>query len=280
MSTITIKTPFNVSVSALQAGILRRILAFLLDIVFIGLYLTLSIYIFYELIRSGWFFPEESTFASIFELSSFLQILFTILIFPAFFYSLWTEYFFNGQTFGKKICGIRVVKLNGYRAGFSEYFSRWAFRLVDFWTGIFLLLFFIPLFGLEIATALAFVLLFGSGAIAFFSIIQSKNAQRIGDKIAGTTVLKLKEKHSISITILKEIQEDYIPVYPQVIKLTDNDARIIKDAFTAAKKRGDRKTLERLRKKLELILDIQSTQNDADFIDIIMKDFNYYTQKL
>lgn len=278
MSIVTIKTPFNVNVSALQAGVFLRILAFLIDLVLIGLYLFACLYFFYEVLDS---LSIHSTFGSFLDQRAFIEITFTILILPAFFYSLWTEYFFNGQTFGKKICGIRVVKLNGYRAGFSEYFSRWAFRLIDFWTGLFLLLFLIPVFGEKNALILAFLFMFGSGFVAFFSIIRSEKSQRIGDLIAGTTVLKLKEKHSISITILEEIQENYVPSYPQVIKLTDNDARIIKDAFIIAQKGGDYKTLRRLRKKLETVLDIQSSEyNDAEFIDTIMKDFNYYTQKL
>src|SRR5690606_41820504 len=70
-------------------------------------------------------------------------------LFPAFFYSLWTELVFNGQTLGKILFKIRVVKLDGYRAGFTEYFTRWAFRIVDFWTGLFFLLFFIPIFRSE-----------------------------------------------------------------------------------------------------------------------------------
>jgi len=214
------------------------------------------------------------------DMSVFLQIIFTLLLFPALFYSLWTEFLFNGQTLGKMICRIRVVKINGYHAGFTEYFTRWAFRLMDFWTGMFLVFFMIPIFGEQTAGAFGILIMMVSGLVAFLFIIRTKNSQRLGDIVAGTTVLKLREKHSIDITILEEIQETYVPRYSQVLKLTDNDARIIKDTFVAAKKNKDRATLKRLRTKLETVMEIQADQNDTDFIDTVMKDFNYYTQKL
>ncbi|SMC53428.1 RDD family protein [Moheibacter sediminis] len=215
-----------------------------------------------------------------YDFNTFLEIIYVILLFPVLFYSLWTESVFNGQTVGKMICKIRVVKLNGYHAGFPEYFTRWAFRLVDFWTGMFMILFFIPIFGQETGSILGVLMLFMSGFVAFFSIIRTKKSQRIGDIVAGTTVLKLVEKHSMDITILEDIRESYIPMYSQVIKLTDNDARIIKDTFVIARKNQDYATLKRLRVKLESVMEIEGRGGDAEFIDTVMKDFNYYTQKL
>lgn len=278
MQAIKIKTPLNVNVDIQHAGVGLRLAAFLLDIVFIWVYIWAMSSTFYRIfgVDTGVF--EDSGLYN--DSNVFLDILFTILLFPALFYSLWTETLFNGQTLGKLICKIKVVKLNGYRAGFTEYFTRWAFRLIDFWTGSFMLLFFIPIFGEETAVILAGMLLMMSGLVAFFLIIRTKNAQRLGDIVAGTTVLKLREKHSIDITILEEIKETYVPRYSQVMRLTDNDARIIKDTFVIARKNRDYTTLKRLRNKLENVMDVKADQSDVEFIDTVMKDFNYYTQKL
>lgn len=276
MKTIQIKTPQNVNVDIQPAGIGWRILAFILDSLFIATYLILLSNILPRLSTN----PVNLDDSLYNDSMGFIGNIYTVLTFPALFYSLWTEYFFNGQTFGKMICKIRVVKLNGYKAGFQEYFIRWAFRFIDFWTGLFMLLFMIPVFGQQIALILAFMMLYGSGLVAVISILRTKNSQRIGDIIAGTTVLKLKEKHSINITILEEIQEAYKPTYSQVINLTDNDARIIKDTFIAARNNRDVATLKRLRKKLESVLEVEGTENDIEFIDTVMKDFNYFTQKL
>lgn len=278
MQNIQIKTPLNVNVNIQHAGVGWRFLSFIIDIVVIYLYIIILSKSFSILGLSGAIWNQNPD--DYYDLNTFLEIIYTILLFPVLFYSLWTEYVFNGQTVGKMICKTRVVKLNGYHAGFTEYFTRWAFRLVDFWTGAFMILFFIPIFGEETSYILAGMMMMGSGMVAFFSIIRTKNSQRIGDIVAGTTVLKLREKHSMDITILEDIRESYVPIYSQVIKLTDNDARIIKDTFVIARKNRDYATLKRLRTKLETVMEVEGKGEDAEFIDTVMKDFNYYTQKL
>lgn len=279
MEFIKIKTPLNVKVDIRHAGVGRRLVAFLIDMFLIFVYLWSMSYFFFSILNIDFTLFDEKE-DSFFDLVAFYEILYMILLLPAICYSLWTEMLFNGQSFGKMIMGIRVVKINGYRAGFPEYFTRWVFRFVDFWTGLFMLLFLIPIFGEERAFILAWMMFMMSGFVAFISIIRTKNSQRIGDIVAGTTVLKLKEKESIRITILEDIRENYIPRYSQVVKLTDNDARIIKDTFVHAKKRKDYNTIKRLRQKLESVLEIKSDQSDWDFVDTVMKDFNYYTQKM
>lgn len=278
MQKLVIKTPLNVNVDVQHAGVGLRLVAFLLDLIFIYFYIWALSYTFFDLFGVQGNIFDGGTLH--YDVHVFLEILFVILLFPALFYSLWTEFLFNGQTFGKMICKIRVVKLNGYKAGFTEYFTRWIFRFVDFWTGSFMLLFFIPIFGLDTAMILAAMMTMMTGIVAFISIIRTRNSQRLGDIVAGTTVLKLREKHSIDITILEEIQETYIPKYSQVMKLSDNDARIIKDTFVIARKTRDYATLRRLRSRLEEVMDVKGEQSDVEFIDRVMKDFNYYTQKL
>lgn len=277
MQFVSIKTPLNVNVNIPHAGIGWRILAFLLDLFFIYVYIIAMTYFFVNILgmTSSILHTDDQTR---YDIKVFIEFLYIILLFPALFYSLWTEMLFRGQTFGKMICRIRVVKLDGYKAGFPEYFTRWIFRFIDFWTGSFLILFLIPIFGQEIGAGISAMFLTVSGIVAVFFISKTKNSQRLGDIVAGTTVLKLKEKHSINITILEDLKEDYVPTYPQVIRLSDNDARIIKDTFVAATKRKDFVTVKKLRRKLEEVMEIESNLSDYEFINIVMKDFNYYTQ--
>lgn len=279
MEFIKIKTPLNVNVDIRHAGVGRRLLAFLIDMFLIIVYMWVMSYTFFTILDTDFTLLDEKD-GNVFDLLDFYEILYLILLLPAFCYSFWTEMVFNGQSFGKMIMGIKVVKINGYRAGFQEYFTRWVFRFIDFWTGFFMLLFLIPIFGEEKAIVLSGILFTVSGLLAFISILKTQNSQRIGDIVAGTTVLKLKEKESIDITILEEINENYIPRYAQVVKLTDNDARIIKDTLSQAKKRKDLKTIKRLRTRLESVMEVNSPQSDFDFVDTVMKDFNYYTQKM
>lgn len=279
MQFVQVKTPLNVNVNIPHAGIGWRILAFILDAIFIWLYIVGMTYFFVDVLGMTTSIFDTDPETS-YDINVFIGFIYVILLFPVLFYSLWTEMVFKGQTFGKMICRIRVVKLDGYKAGFPEYFTRWIFRFIDFWTGLFLILFLIPIFGEEIGSVISGMILSLSGLVAVIFIAKTKNSQRLGDIVAGTTVLKLKEKHSIGITILEDIKEDYVPIFPQVTRLTDNDARIIKDTFVAATKSQDFATIKKLRRKLEEVMEVDSDMNDAQFINTVMKDFNFYTQKL
>lgn len=178
----------------------------------------------------------------------------TILSFPVMLYSLVLETFLDGQTLGKKALKIRVVKIDGFQTTFSDYVVRWFFRIVDVW-------------------------IFGVG---FFVIIFSKKLQRLGDMAAGTGVISLRDKVNINHTILEKLKTDYKPTYPNVIKLSDNDARIIKDTFTRARAAKDYATLIKLRNKLIDVVGIKDVKqaSDIEFIDVILKDYNFYTQDM
>jgi hypothetical protein len=66
-----------------------------------------------------------------------------------------------------------------------------------------------------------------------------------------------------------------------VIKLSDNDARIIKETFKTAIRLNDYKTLIKLRSKILEVTDIKSVHvSDKDFIDTVLKDYNFYTQNM
>ena len=109
----------------------------------------------------------------------------------------------------------------------------------------------------------------------------NKKAQRLGDMAAGTSVITLRNNVNISSTILEEINEDYKPTYPLVIKLSDNDVRIIKENFIRAKSVNDSVLLTKLTDKIETVTGIKNQSgNHVDFINTIIKDYNYYTQSM
>jgi hypothetical protein len=98
---------------------------------------------------------------------------------------------------------------------------------------------------------------------------------------AGTAVISLKNNININHTILEEIDQAYVPTYPLVIKLSDNDARIIKETFAVAHIKRDFATLIKLRTKIEEVTGIKNISgNDTDFIRTVLKDYNYYTQNM
>jgi hypothetical protein len=117
--------------------------------------------------------------------------------------------------------------------------------------------------------------------VGFLLILFTEKNQRFGDIIADTIVIYLKDDVQFSQTILENINDNYEPTYPNVIKLSDNDARIIKETFHTSIKLNDFKTLIKLRTKILEVTDIKSVhKSDKDFIDTVLKDYNYYTQNM
>lgn len=206
-------------------------------------------------IKFGYLLILSSVFGAFENMDQWSQIgINTVLSLPVMFYTLLLESFFQGQTLGKKALNIRVVKIDGYQASLSDYVVRWFFRIVD-------------------------IYVFGLG---FFVMLFNKKTQRFGDMAAGTAVISLKDNVNISHTILENLKEDYMPTYPSVIKLSDNDARIIKETFASARATKDYQTLIKLRSKIMEVMDINDMKHktDIDFIDVVLKDYNYYTQNM
>ena len=245
MLELQINTTQNVNISFVAASLGERILAYVIDLIIKIAYGV----VMYQILFTLFNFSEI-------EMDQWSRIA-VILIFysPIMFYSLVLEALLDGQTIGKRLMKIKVVKIDGYQASFIDYIIRWFFRIID--------------------------INMMSGLIALISIISSNKNQRIGDMTAGTSVISLKDKISINHTILENITDDYTPTYPSVIKLSDNDMRIIKETFLVAKKTVDHATLLKLKLKIEEVIGTKSLQNDPhSFINTILKDYNYYTQNM
>lgn len=243
---LAINTTQNVVINFTAASVGDRLIAQILDNLVKASYILMLVFLF-EI------FDLDVIFKGLDNWSIFA--IFIILGLPVIFYSLVLESLWEGKTIGKKVMKIRVIKLDGYQAGFGDYLIRWLFRLVE--------------------------ISLGNGIIALITIIVSKNNQRLGDMAAGTSVISLKNKVNINHTILQEVNEDYVPTYPSVIKLSDNDVRIIKETFERAVASRDYGTLIKLRDKIISVTDIKNISgNDQDFIKTLLKDYNYYTQKM
>ena len=243
MSQVAINTTQNVNINFNLASFGDRMMGYLIDEL-IKIAYAISILFIVAMLNLTSGMDNWSTMAT-----------YAIFMLPAMFYSLVLESLLDGQTIGKRVMKSKVVKIDGYQASFGDYLIRWVMRLVDIYSN----------------SAMA-------GVIA---IVASKNAQRLGDMAAGTAVISLKNKYTISSTILEDIGESYQPIYPMVVKLSDNDARIIKNSFTIALQKKDTDTLKKLRMKIEEVTGTKNVSgNDIDFIKTVLKDYNYYTQSM
>jgi uncharacterized RDD family membrane protein YckC len=247
MSELSINTTQNVTINFTAASVGDRMLASFLDLL---IKVSYGIVVFYV------FFYWLGVSKLVEDLDTWSQMAIVILFFfPIMIYSVTLESIFEGQTIGKKLIKIKVVKLEGYQASFGDYLIRWLFRIIEN-----------NMIG---------------GLIGLIAMIVNKKVQRIGDIAAGTAVITLKNDINISHTILEEIGDAYVPVYPLVIKLSDNDMRIIKETFKVAKEKVDYPMMQKLREKIETVSGIKNQSgNDADFIKTVLKDYNFYTQKM
>jgi uncharacterized RDD family membrane protein YckC len=241
MSNLQINTTQNVNLDYKIVSIGERIIAFLIDAFILYLYAVLV-----NLIGSAISYVYEDGWTQ--------RGLIALIFLPAMGYSLIMHTVFNGRTVGKMLLKMRVVRVDGTPVHWSNYLIRWMLRLVDIWLFV--------------------------GSIGLLTILFSEKRQRLGDAAAGTVVIATKHSTKISHTILEEVQDTYIPLFTNVTQLTDRDVRLIKDTYSIARNSGDYKTMKVLRDKVESILNTGSELYDAQYLDTVLKDYNFYTQKM
>ncbi len=237
MDKFQIETAQNVNIVQNVAGVGDRILAFLIDSVILFIYIVLISIVFTSLT-----FTSDSILISM-----------TIGL-PILLYHLLWEQFWNGQSPGKAVMKIRVVKIDGSKPAFSNYLMRWLLRLIDI-------------------TIL-------SGAVALVVILFNGRGQRLGDLAAGTTVISEKKTISFSQTVLTDLPDNYNPVYPQVTIFTDAEMQTIKNMFQQAKYSGSHNVILKLSNRISKVMEVQYETTPLTFIDTVIKDYNFYTQQL
>lgn len=238
MEEFQIETAQNVGIQQKVANIGDRMLAYLLDSLVIILYMIAIIMLLTALDLD----PADS------------WAIYLLLSLPAFLYYVLLETFWNGQTVGKYAMKTRVVKLDGSKPSFANYFVRWILRIVD--------------------------VVISSGGVAVLTILVRGNGQRVGDIAAGTTVISERIRLSIKDTILKEIPVDYVPTYSQVTVFSDNEMQTVKTLYNQAKLKGQHNIILSLHLRLIKVMQIETTQKPIEFVDTVIKDYNYYTQNM
>lgn len=246
MTDIQIITTQNVVLNFKVAELGVRILAWLIDwCVKLGYgFLAFFVYALFEDV----FFKNIDGWS--------MMALYIVFGSPVIFYTLFFETLYRGQTPGKRVMKLRVLKIDGYQVSLGDFLIRWIMRLVD-----------ISMF---------------SGAVAAVSIGSSKHNQRLGDLASGTVVVHFKKRVGIDNTILEELAEDYQPVYTSVLKLSDNDIRIIKDYYEKDLKNNNPEMMIKLREKIIAVIGDKPLPNHSTktFIATVIKDYNYYTQNI
>lgn len=244
MDEIKIITSQNVSLSYTAAGVGPRMLAAILDLIFIYVYVIILILIFLFVIRRNEYSGDYDSYENYSSISIGILIL---LLLPAGLYNLLCETFLNGQSFGKKIMKIKVVKLDGTQPNFGSYLIRSMFRIID------------------------------KPIVALLTVALSKNSQRFGDMVAGTTVILLNKRISLNETILNRQKSDYKIVYSQIALMNDVDANTIKEVIDFSRSQNQPQHIELLAKKIKTKYGIAEVkQSDEDFLRTLLMDYSHY----
>jgi uncharacterized RDD family membrane protein YckC len=239
LDSVAIHTTQNVVIDYQPAGLGNRILAGLLDFVFKFAYI---ITILILLVATKAFDTSGETPGI---------VLLIVLALPYIFYDLLFEIFMHGQTLGKKIIKIKVVKLDGTQPSVGSYLLRWLIRIFEI------------------------DLLYG--VIAIVSIPGSKNRQRLGDMAAGTTVIVVKPVVTLKDTILQATQKkEYTISFPQVANLSEKDIEVMKEVYDFYMQTGKTEALAKLVEKVKTKTGINTDMKDGQLISTLMKDYNHF----
>lgn len=178
--------------------------------------------------------------------------LYVILILPVFFYDLVLEYATDGQSAGKKIMNIKVVMLDGSQPNIGAYLLRWLLRFIDCTLSM--------------------------GAAAVITIAINGKGQRLGDTAAGTCVVKLRKQMKLEDFSPLETQKDYIPTYPQAIRLSDNDAAVIRETLQTALQQQNDTLLNVLAAKVSSIIGTEKPADNKVFLKTLLNDYVVLTR--
>lgn len=183
---------------------------------------------------------------------TFMASVIVLLYLPAFFYDLLCEIFMDGQSFGKRQMDIKVVRLDGMQPTIGNYLLRWLLRFVDV----------------------------GFMYIGLIVMLFTEKSQRLGDLAAGTTVVKLKQRVTLEDTIFTPLQQGYVPTFREVEKLNDHDMDVVRDVLKAISSRDAGPAIHEAAAHamhiLERKMGVVSTMPPAQFLDIVLRDYNYY----
>ena len=241
MENIGIETTQNVDIQYNIANIGDRVLAQIIDLLILGGYAFAMIFvlIFLNDTFSGapYYYPTA---------------IFIVIYLPFFFYDFLCETFFNGQSFGKMLIKIKVVKIDGSQPGIGNYFLRWIIKPFD--------------------------VFFTYGSVGIITMLINGKGQRLGDLAANTTVIKLKQEIRLEEILVPKTIQNYEVKFPQVSLLSEKDIQIIRDVMSYRKNADAlsfQNILEKTKTSVSNKMGVQSEMNALFFLDTVIKDYTY-----
>lgn len=181
-----------------------------------------------------------------------IWLLIALLSIPYILYRLLFEIFMNGQTPGKRAMQIKVVRINGTPATVGDYVLRWIFGLVE--------------------------LNVGNGLIAMLTVLIGGKGQRLGDLVAGTTVIKLiEQRQATAQEVFVSPENNYEVSFPQAVQLNPSDIELIQRSLEINRDLGNQKPMLAITEKIKAQLGVKTDIPPIKFLYVLIKDYNHLT---
>jgi uncharacterized RDD family membrane protein YckC len=240
MQTIRITTSQNIDIDYEVAGLGERIVAYLIDLaMFVVIFIA-------ALIVLGSTGRMDNSGSSV-----LIGVLIVIYAALYVFYDLVCEVAMNGQSVGKRVMKIKVISLDGGRPRFSQYLLRWLFRIIDF--------------GLS------------GNLVGLICIAVSDKSQRVGDMVAGTTLIRTEPRTKINNIAFKPSDDGYQPVFAAAASLNDQDIELINEVINSYIKNRNSVLIYNMAQRIKDLLGITppAGMNDMLFLQTIIKDYSH-----
>lgn len=243
METVKINTSQHIEIDYPIAGLGERVAAYLIDFALFFTIYMLAIF----------------TFAAIGFQNNIDNLFFVVLVviygICYAFYDLLCEIIFNGQSLGKKLMKIKVTSLDGAQPSMGQYFIRWVFRIVDF--------------------------TLTANLLGFISVAISEKKQRIGDIVAGTTLIKTVPATKIEHIAFHPTEDDYTPIFENVHILNDRDIELIHDVVRTYYRTHNPQLIYQMASKVSehLGATIPEGMNEMQFLKTVSSDYIHITSK-
>ena len=264
MSVIKIATNFNIDIEMPVAPFHKRLIAWMIDVVVLLLYIFFTSRFISYLSANSNVLPGEA--------ENVLVVM--MIIIPVFTYHLFCEVLTNGQSIGKRIMNLRVITETGSRPSLSQFLIRWFIRTSDYMAVIIILyaptaIREDPFFFWKVSAA--FILM----VVDLILVNTTLKNQRLGDILAHTMLISTKQIGAFEDTIYSAVEDGHIPLFPEVMKMSDQNMNNLKEILSAIKKQNDYELAERTAEKIKNYLQITSTLPATEFLERLLQDYNY-----
>lgn len=167
------------------------------------------------------------------------------------FYTLLMEIFNDGRSLGKMALGLKVVRVDGRPPSGYDFLMRWMFRWVDIYMT--------------------------SGGLAAIMVSATPRGQRIGDLLADTTVIHMKNLRVPLKRILNLDQlSTYRPMYERASMLSESQVLLAKEILQRSmkyKNQAHKDALVTLAERLAKFLGVPLPANAQQFVQTVIKDY-------